>query len=68
MESLGILLVFGIWAIINVVIANARGVRNPGYAFLWSLLTPIAGLIYALVAKSERQLKRENVNRIYNNN
>lgn len=66
MENLGVLLIFAVWALINVGIATARGVANPWYAFLWSFLTPLAGLIYALVAKTKRRVKQDNVNRVYN--
>lgn len=63
-EQFLMIVIFLIWGFINVGIAAARGANNPWHALLWSLLTPLAGLIYALVAKTKRRVKQENANRL----
>lgn len=41
-----------------MIIAGARG-ANLGYTFLWCLLMPLAGIIYAFAAKTGKQKKSE---------
>jgi 4-hydroxybenzoate polyprenyltransferase len=48
-----------VFTAIAIIIASTRGV-NVGYTFLWCLLMPLAGIIYAFAAKSGRKQKIEN--------
>jgi len=52
-----------IFTAIAMIIANSRG-ANIGYTFLWCLLMPLAGIIYAFAAKSGKQKKIENTMRM----
>jgi len=52
-----------IFTAIAMIIASSRG-ANVGYTFLWCLLMPLVGIIYAFAAKSGKQKKIENTMRM----